>query len=644
MIYKWPNSRHETWYNPTEVMLYKTKDPEPRLVVVDAASMTGIPLSDFQVIQDFPQGVISPETMAAVPKTPWSQHSYSYSPTGVITKVSSQMPEDTIRAVYVNFSEVPSLLVSSTNREFRRLDLGNLVRVPRGSDNNTFSIENRLDHHRVSYTVEALDKRQKDADKAYSEAMAKLRQQMVDKLVAGTIEEGVIGGYRLNNPRSEIAYSDTVIQVPRPQFGGAVDYLNRNCKAGAIDVDSMIRGLAGNPCKGIPIRVNGTSVTLDIRPSTNGAALAYINNHKVAQNDVNQVLNSVVCYPGAQEAYDDFVTTSSKVSLKFHRAVANSVRWNLNGAYSAAPADSDDSPSPKKSLPKLVDANGKKIRMPEFMSKSDDNGMTCLVSFRKSPGKRCEAFLLGQWRKVRDFDILVRFLTETSAKGWVRGSWGRGVHLATGNVKTDANGDQYSEASEGDMEQDKTGKFVVKKAAKLNHADEPFVQLIARLDDCLMEESWIIPASNYCADTERHRRSSQSGQFLLRATQESATLIRAAKMAVAGMFRDSTNTAVDKLIRSRALLEQVMAETGAEEFQKGGKWTFRVTGRSGHVYTIDEETAGVHDGSGQHICIVRASSKFENAGYDYIASLLCVLRDDRYTAKDVYTLKNRVGA
>ena len=331
------------------------------------------------------------------------------------------------------------------------------------------------------------------------------------------------------------------------------------------------------------------------------------------------------------------------MSLKFHRAVANGISWNLSDRYSVGPSE-DGEDGKKSSMPKLVDANGKKIRMPEFMTKSDDNGLSCMVQFRKSAGKRCEALLLGQWRKVRDFDILRRFLTETSQRGRMPDRWGRDVELtATGTRKT-RNGDEYSEALEGDMEKGKDGKYTVKKPARLNEEDKPFVELICRLDDCLVEESWVIPAAHFTKDTSESYRRNSERRYQLAGTQDVSGIVRGAKRAVANMFKLSTNSAVEKLVKSRQLLDQIIKETEAEELQDKGKWKFRVRGRSGNVYVIDEETAGVYDNADQHICIVRASAKFENAGYDYIASLLCVLRDDRFTAKDVYTLKSRVGA
>lgn len=110
-------------------------------------------------------------------------------------------------------------------------------------------------------------------------------------------------------------------------------------------------------------------------------------------------------------------------------------------------------------------------------------------------------------------------------------------------------------------------------------------------------------------------------------------------------FAAGINNEYNLLARSHELLQQVMADTGAQCVQNAeDRWVYKVTGISGTRYVVDEESAAVHLDSGaggDHICIVKANNDIR--GYDYISSLLMALAQDKFTARNISTLQTHVN-
>lgn len=622
----------------------------------------------------------------------------------VISRVM-ESADHSIRVCYPLHGDrtLPIILASATvnNSHFNELDAGNVVEVDcsatkmgnfgyRSSRELCFEVHTALNLrndpidmkmcNHLMCNVGGCDDDNDEHPYNRRKSLHAYAEAQVDKLAAEGSGEMRVGMVLCRWDDSTLRYTDTVVQIlNRDAFNRAVHHLIMCTNEGNFMV--LLRAII-ELLDGTDVVVNGTSLRYEKRLAlgANGGDLGYVNGHRIAKPDLEEVLNHVVCCPGRQGEYDDFVSTVSKVSMKFHRAVANGLTVKFR----------TDTVPPRL---RAAAANGEarpEIRVPgrgdHQHNGYDEDKLEFVAPVRKSAGSRAEIMLFGQWRKIRDIDLLMKVLrhSEWSAPTYDLRSKLKVKLAEISEVDVPAEEPAPAATEEAEQPQEapryvlggdgilrlsepppptpeekakrklvEAQTLVERRKNKLRseamkvefgEADTKFVSRLVELDYCLMPESQIVMngATIMVMDGDHYR--DRQTKALLR-NQRVREWLTGLQTQLATLTRDCGDQFYNKLAKSRELLETIMRQEHATEHQRpDGDWEYRVTGQSGTQYVIEESTAGV-SANGHHICIVPATSKAgaDYVGYDYIASLISALAHDRRTARDISTLKSVIA-
>jgi hypothetical protein len=520
-----------------------------------------------------------------------------------IQRVSSN-DKDTLRALYLTEdSPFPDFLCSHVvnptdryyydNRQqqgrnmrlFQLMDAGNYIHWERSRIK---EIHKYLGENELKLAHPTYQKRETVADTRYIQELTEHKRMYIDRFLAGEVDRAAISIFVAEGRK--LYYSDSVIEVVNQEDMDKVskDLLHYN---GADFTEAMRHILRTS--KGVPIEVNGTRIKYESRDNANGT-LHYVNDKRIAKDDVFPVINRVTCYPNGTAQYQQFVDMVCKISMKYHKAINEGIPL-IFSTYDFQYIEKLDT---EVKIPVIGSGgHGNTYRA--------ENDLDCKLRIRKRPGKKAEVFLLDEWHKIDKFDMFVDRCRYPNASN--RRNTGTTYRL---NDK---------------FEDDKKDK---KDFGNYNR----LIRRLCILDQYLVESDRII-VGKY-APVEG---SSYYSQTIGNTKEEVKEIQDICKKIVKDLKVDMSD-ALKKIERSRELLEDVMKRTKATKETKGhGDVYYCVTGASGNHYKVRESDAAVIQGD-RHICIVNAGTS-DMAGYDYIASLLVALANDKRTARDIYTLQ-----
>jgi hypothetical protein len=422
------------------------------------------------------------------------------------------------------------------------------------------------------------------------------RKRYVTNYRSGKLPELQLKGFKFG--KKQFSYSDTVIKAGKEALKEAAHAV---LEAHSDSFDGLF-SLVLKACAGHTMIVNGTAVRVEWKDSRGAARLWYVNGYKISQPDLEEVLRHSLCYPNSTKNYDAYLRSVSRMSLKYHKAVADGIDLLLSS----------------RDFPPLSRKEGPAIRIPG--GSDEDNGDVYRIKLRlnKTAGKKSTFDLLGRTRTITNFDMFVKTCGNATARGSSRD---KGVLRVAEGVPHAA---LLMRLAALDIDLDSGGRFVP-ESMRSGVVMQTGGYVMTRDGVHQYDQSIQRPVEGV-PDTPENRAVSED---LVRRLQEYAAEQMASRLTV--------------LERSHALLQKVMKETGAVCEQENERWIYRVTGQSGNRYKVDEALASVHldnpgdKAGGNHICIVKATTDI--SGYDYISSLLIALHKDRYTAHSIHTLQ-----
>ncbi|MEE8575667.1 MAG: hypothetical protein V3T31_00285, partial [candidate division Zixibacteria bacterium] len=207
----------------------------------------------------------------------------------------------------------------------------------------------------------------------------------------------------------------------------------------------------------------------------------------------------------------------------------------------------------------------------------------------------------------------------------------------------DSSARKYNFIVSTDRQNHRPGRYA--SHGELTDAAVSVLSRVNRIDNTLNEEAWVIP-SKYL---ERGSPDDVDTRFIARFdyprlvdSEEAVTWANELAAKYLKMFGDSLKSQADALVKSKALLDKIIAQEKVDVEMKGRKTFYYVTGLSGRRYSVEQGTGSVTDmASGGHICIVNGGSR-DLGGYDYLASVIAALAADSLTAQRVGTLASYV--
>ena len=507
----------------------------------------------------------------------------------VICRVQCNEPDD-VRCVFLDpDSEIPDYVLDPSQPYYNDIDAGKLIET---SGKTAYTSDMAPGCSR--YSSSGLDSA--DKEKVWSitrEGMTEIadtsRYSAMHEKYINAFMRGKSATIKLkcfDVKRYEMAYSDTVINTDKDGLLKALTFIRKEYET---DFTSLY-GPMLKACSGVKFTVNGTSIMVEKKESEAGAELWYVNGFKITRSDLDEVLDHSLCFPKDTAAFNAYLREVSRISLKFHRAMSEGLVIRL----------------PDNAVTGVKRPSGANaIRVPGGHG-SGGSSLEIVRKINKVVGSKASFDLGGETRLMLDFDTVRRVL-----KGSLTHSSGDRMpvnNVALGNLRSLA-------------------KFLM------------------TLDLYLAPESRFIPETLFTMES----KNKQVYDYAVSAYQDTVVQYRVLPDSpevithltdLVAVFAEEFKLAIDTeqevLRKSYSLLQQVMKETGARDVVKDGKHAYHVTGVSGTGYIVNEADARVTDAAGNHICIVKASNDVR--GYDYIASLLVALHQDRYTAKEIHTL------
>jgi hypothetical protein len=527
----------------------------------------------------------------------------------IIAKVTANAL-DTIRCVYADIDgEVPVLIASNHMQDFTELDVGNVVKLhkPAGRTTVNAEVSREINGENISsLCMEFLDavNNQKLELQAYLAAAKKVNLQayMTSDTSVERVESATIGIFAFK--KNKATYGDIVIDLRNKPLRN--EMINELLDHGyANNFESAFRYMVKNSGeKGII--VNGTPIRYEHKVKTNvngiSSDLFYINGKKIPRNDVNAVIDAVTCFPNAPEEYMSYLSTITKMSLRFHTMV-------------------------KEGMTLRVDANdfleGGSHNLPTYMKASTWGSDAVLnIQVKKKPLEPMEIFWMGKWRKVdgKKVDKLVKVLAHNDYK----------YRPGVGAYQVENNSSSNIFCSEVLRKKNLWHSQLPQKIKDKTDKTNASLKVLNHVDECLVTKDQVL----YRKKTAIKPRYAQP--------QHKKWLWKIAKE-----FCEMTNEIMQERIeiveKSRELLENVIEQEGIEEVTFNEKKAYVVTGQSGAKYRVLHENASVYDhATGKHICVVNGGA--DQIGYNYLVGVLAALAADTYTARNIHTIKGKVEA
>ena len=525
----------------------------------------------------------------------WSGTSQTY----LIGKIKADRL-DSIRLVYADpESSIIRAIFSSNSPVFNKLDVGNFCYL----NKNYVNIQD-VPFARSCFSATVPVARAEligfpiRGDDGYPESGScyeKIRKDYIDRFVKGQYKDIQVKCFKFT--RRSFSYSDTVIECSWQTLRKALTIVMDSYHDDFTNMfPEILKG-----AHGFAFKINGTTVKVDQKEAEGASKLYYVNDHRISAPDLTEVLEHALCFPKATKIYDDYLTTVSKVSLKFHRAVAKGLPFIMESEL----------------LPTTttVGVGGDEIRRPGGMRKNSGGYMGIMLKVNKTFGKKTNFDFLGKTRYVDEFDAFKRVAgSDISAcdrsvklprvqkglphEGLIKRLQAIDVDLMPGS--------KYLEGME------------IGNAEFKEFKERANVNGVYRSDGLVMHEAILNTEAN---------------------ANKARELWQQLGLAFSSCISDEHKI----LARSHELLQQVMKDAGATCVQEGDDYFYKVAGISGARYKIKERDASVQldtEGS-EHICIVKASNDID--GYDYISSLIIALSQDKFTARNIHTLTGHVS-
>jgi hypothetical protein len=482
---------------------------------------------------------------------------------------------DTIRAIYSGVADpLPSLIVglkegSSAEDCYNQLDPGNTVEIHYG----TWGVKGVYNRETTLGLYCQYSTKYAAAATLYAQKLAEYKDKYIQEFAAGKVEVAFVAIFRCTGGDT-LSYTDTTIRIPdKDNLLSAMTTLARDT---TTEFEPLLRTAAWI---GKEIFVNGVRVAVEVRHSSSGGAtLNYVNGKRIAAADVNEVITHVTCFRD-QAAYNDYVATVSKISLKYHRAVTNGVETvcrGINSAEATTPLPNDY---------------------------SFDAVTTAKLQLRKvSVGTRAEVFLCGKWRKINNFDMFTTVAAHREHR-------------------------RYPQAIPPDG------------IEKLSNSRHRALAHLSRLDNFLVAEDWVFPQRMYGSA----KGSTRFHHGVLRPDAMAAvtTLLDdfiqtfAASIGTQQAAIIRSKAMLDRVVAQEKVQVKLIHDKYGTQIKDVH---YLVTGKSGQKYMISQKTGAVTNvDSNAHICIVNAGGN-TLGGYDYVTSLIHALANDNRSARQVTTL------
>jgi hypothetical protein len=477
---------------------------------------------------------------------------------------------DNLRVCYSGHHDlVPSVVATTDSASYNLLDAGNVFFPGQYGQEH---VESLLDLSTVQMTlpatwdamVLAAAKRAEELWAIREEYIARFLRQEVSTLFISlfTVEGNVMsyGGIRIvvNNGLDRVL---TEISRRVSCFGGRPT--SEPHRAAAFEFEQLlpvvVESSGSVEVDGVPLRYE----------KKGDAALQYLNGRKISSPDLDEVINRVTCYRNRPELYDQFLRQVSAVSLKFHRAVARGI------------------PIGKAAVRRLIKAvekadGGLPNDFSEVNSAESVSAVEVSLPFRKAnAAARGEVFILDEWRKVENFDLLLRMCAGECPR--LRSQ--RMHYLGSGG----------------------TGE-VLRLLGYIDRSLESSCQVLPELRDYIY---------------------GYGGPTVIEAASRAEKFLR--------QFKIDVSKRQEAIARSRELFLRIVTQEKVVCAGPPPTEQWIVTGRSGRSYRINREGAVTGSG-GEHLCIVNGGGR-DLGGWDYLSSLIVALANDTLVAGGIGTLK-----
>jgi hypothetical protein len=537
----------------------------------------------------------------------------------VIVRVDAN-DQDNVRAVFSGTNDkIPVFVASSSSNVFNALDVGNLIKIHSSGRREVLDRVTETAARNVLHAQwDAYQKKQEE----YKKVLGYGKIAYVERFLKGDMPEMFIDIFTVRG--STLQYTDTEIEIlSKSGLEKVLMQLARRDVDKNTDVvmnqrrgrhqarreedwygfDKLFFDIVKTSGA---VKINGVKVTYEEKTRMSKRKIAadsdetyemeivteYVNGKRIARDDVEAVITHATCYR-EQARYDDYVQSVCKVSLKYHRAVMNGLVLNDHVTYRSAINEKGEVHLPND----YGDYGTKAVKI-----------SAARVKFRKEHGTKPQVFLVGEWRRVKSFDALVRAL-ETKSRQKQRNI----IH----NVPMGVGASYHSALS------------------RLSYVDTFLVEEDRIFKDGVHFNEWNDERkqgtkSAWGGWTERPSR----GDFL--ATDEAKKLLAEIGKDYVDMFGISIKEQTDVLLRSKQLFDRIVKQEKVEVSKNEREYV--VTGSSGKRYKVTVTGAVTDLTTNRHICIVNGGTR-ELGGWDYLASLIAALAHDNRTAKAVTTLK-----
>lgn len=487
-----------------------------------------------------------------------------------IAKVLANETDD-LRICYSGHNDpVPSIVATGDDSCYNLLDAGSVFHLSRYNRR----VNALLTDETVRRALPATWMAKRQASLALTEKLAAIRQDYIRRFVRKEIavlfislfkvEENVLsyGGIRIVvNDKLE----ETLLGLADLVTAFSADPLREERRVAAFEFEQLLPVIvkrSGN------VEVDGVALHYEKKDNAAGSAvLHYLNDRKIAVADLHEVINRVTCYRRQPELYGQFLQQVSAVSLKFHRASARGI------------------PISGSAVSRLVEATNKQNDegLPhDYRGLESANGVSvadvCLPFRKVGANSRGEVFLLDEWRKVENFDLLCEVCLGCMPHR-------RRDRIHCGNDATGA-----------------------------------ALRLLGYIDRSLEASCRTAPQLN----------SAGFGvTFSKEAMAHAKEFLR--------QFKIDASKRQEALKRSRELFLRVIEQEKVRSVGEPPDEYWLVTGKSGRSYRVNRD-GKVHRNGKEHVCIVNGGGR-DLGGWDYLSSLIIALANDTLVAGGVNTLK-----
>jgi len=518
-------------------------------------------------------------------------------------------PGDSCRAIYLtNDSPFPDFVVTQEcvgYDTYSRLDPGMFVRT-----SNYHVLSNVTEYLEQNALENMLPTRAHKADlrgKVYCANLEAHKRSYMQAYFKKRCSTCYVGIFKVESKK--FIYSDTVVETAtRADANKLAEYLLGQYER---DFTQLLKQMI--MATGLKLKVNGCAIQYKMKVSKGGADLHYVNGKKISHADLFEVIEHSTCYPDRGEAYQAYVDQVSSISLKFHTAISRGLPLVMQATSSIAGLLSEG-----ESLPTIGGSS-------QIQGSRVSTGRVMTRIRKPQAHKHAEVFLLGEWRKIINFDM---YMSRSTSESW-----------------NQRNSNYCTTSPSYGMSHEMRNAMQAKLGDSTFRAMDRVAARLVILDNFLEPEDRIL--KKYYRPAPESFRADEHRWDELNVTNRNLKGFMAICKQFAEGYQSSIQEELDMLKKSKENLDSAVKRTSTEVIERHSKHkcrVYRVTGASGMRYDIREDDAAVYDaGTDSHICIVKASNQL-TFGYDYIISLINSLAQDRFTARNIYTVNNLLDA